>query len=146
MRWLFLFAVLAAPALAQPAEFDPDDLLPLIGRPWAEAKVGVAAPDSGRVVGKTGTLLWRGEAHDVSAIYVHVREGAFAAVDAVAAPMAYDDFLRMADTVAQELGSPNEDGFYSAEQVQAMGRLGEAAVEIRFDRDRHTLTLRAPQR
>ncbi len=146
MRWLLLFAALAAPALAQPTELDPDALLPLIGRPWAEAKVGIPPPDSGRVEGKAGTLRWRGEAHDVAAIYVHVRGGAFAALDAVAAPAAYGDFLQMADTVARELGTPGADGYYAADRVREMGRLGDTAVELRFDRARHTLSLRAPQR
>ncbi|PAP76909.1 hypothetical protein [Rubrivirga marina] len=145
MRWLLLFAVLTTPALAQASEFDPDTVLPLLGRPWSEAKVGLAAPDSGHVVGKAGTLLWRGGDRDVSAIYVHVRGGVLAALDAVAAPMAYDDFDRMADGMRAELGPPGADGFYTADQVRSTGRLGEADVEFRFDRDSRSLTIRAPR-
>ena len=137
-------AGLAVPALAQPSEIDADAFVPMLGLPWSEAKVHVAVPDSGRVVGKTGTLLWRSPARELSALRLRVQDGVLAEVTAVAAARAYDDFERIVGEAREALGPPGADGFYTADQVQAFGRLGDVRVELRFDMGARSMTLRAP--
>ena len=146
MRLILVFFGLAAPALAQPSELDIDALLPLLGRPWSEAKAHVAVPDSGRVVGKSGTLLWRDVAREVSALRLRVRDGALADLTAVAGPDTGDRFERAVTEARGALGPPGANGFYTADQVQAFGRIGDARVEIRFDENARSMTIRAPSR
>ena len=143
MRWLFLFAVLAAPAVAQNAPtVDPDDLLAVLGSPWGEAKGRVAAPDSGRVVGKSGTLLWRSPDREVASLYLVVRRGVAVEIAAAAAPRAAGDFDRFVAEARAELGPPAADGFYRTDPFSGAG--GRRDLEVRFDETARTMTIRVP--
>ena len=148
MRWLLLWIALTSASAAQPGtrDFNPDDFVPMLGRPWSEVKTYITPPDSGQVVGKSGTLVWQGDAHDVSEIRLTVRDGILSELTAAAAPLAYDDYAAMAEGVRTTLGPPGADGYYTAEQVRSLGQLNGARVDLRFDLEAKSLTLRAPRR
>ena len=145
MRWLLLFAALFSPAFAQvDPDVDPDDLLLVLGRPWAEAKPLVAPPDSGRVVGKSGTLLWRPVQREMSKMYLIVRAGVVAELIAVAARSAARDFDELVAEARRELGEPGPDGFYAEDRIPQGGMFRDIRAELRFDEEARTMTLRVP--
>lgn len=146
MRWLILAALLASPVAAQSSgSLDPDDVLPLLGEPWSEAKTLLTPADSGHVVGKGGTLLWRSsEDDDVSALYLTVRGGFLVDIVVAAAPESCDAFDSFVASTRSEIGEPGPDGFYRADQLPQAGPIRDLDAEVGFDEEARTMTIRVP--
>ena len=75
MRLLPLLLIFVAVSAQAQTTFDPQAAMNRLGAPWAEAKTVIPAPDSGRVVGKTGDLLFLSPDTEVTLILLSVRGG-----------------------------------------------------------------------
>lgn len=128
---LLLTAALALAALPADAQgsFDPGDVLNRMGEPWTAAKPYLPAPDSGRVVGKTGDLLWVAPDEEVDAIRLSIRGGVLARVVVATSVEGRREFDEISDQLRQMVGPPGADGFYSADQLRQM----DAPMAVPFD-------------
>ena len=143
MRLLPLLLVFVAVSAQAQTTFDPQAAINRLGAPWAEAKTVISAPDSGRVVGKTGDLLFLSPDTEVTRILLSVRGGRLMRFTATASESGRQDLEDLDAEFRREVGPPGADGFYSWEQIRGVGAPTPFPLAISIDVEAGVMVLHA---
>lgn len=141
MRLLPLLLVFVAVSAQAQAAFEPEAALSRLGEPWAEVKTVIPAPDSGRVVGKTGDLLFLPEDDEVTRVVLSVRGGRLMRFTATAREDARGDLADLDMEFREAVGPPGADGVYSWEQIREVGAPVPYPMTISIDAEAGVMVL-----
>ena len=127
MRALALWALLAAPALAQPTS--PEDLAFYLGSPWVDVATRLPTPQASTISDGVGAVRWADLSGEFSHVDADVRDGRLERVVLVPSAEAWPGFKEVAAMMRARVGPPGSDGFYSWSDIVAASTDPDAPPE-----------------